>query len=311
MDNSTELLCLPGTGQEQDWKNLYQSTFPKDEKADELGKLICAGTMGLHRTVNKAGELLCFSLIFPCSDFVLLSYLATDPTKRSGGYGSKHMKKLIELLKAQYPNHLGLFLEIESTKESGLDAATLKTRQRRLDFYQRLQAKRLCKNYMTFSLGNMSLPPSPGELLWIEWGGKVIDDAAVARVIKEIYEKGYNLPANHPVVVQVLSQFSNSSAGTASTCPVPAVAASTTVTPAAPVPAGSTGGDNGAAQPAVAASTAVTPAAPVPAGSTGGDNGTAQPAAAPPVATPESPAPKDNGPAPASPAAQPPSSPSK
>src|SRR5271170_5194276 len=130
MDTNTTLLCQPSTGQEDDWKNLYESSFPQDERmaVAELRRLLSNGSMMLHKTVNKTGELLCFSLTFPVpnSDFVLLSYIATDPTKRSGGFGSKHMKRLIEILKAQYPNHLGLFLEIESTREPGLDPATHK-----------------------------------------------------------------------------------------------------------------------------------------------------------------------------------------
>src|SRR5262249_15485477 len=163
---------------------------------EELRRLLSAGAMLLHKTVNKNGELLCFSLTFPVtnSDFVLLSYIATDPTKRSGGFGSKHMRRLVEILQAQYPNHLGLFLEIESTKEAGLDPATQKARQRRLDFYQRLGAKRLCKNYLWPSMVPGGAPRH-GEILWFEFGTKLIDDTVLARVILDIYEKAYYLKA--------------------------------------------------------------------------------------------------------------------
>jgi len=225
MDTNTTLLCQPSTGQEDDWKNLYESSFPQDERmaVAELRRLLSNGSMMLHKTVNKTGELLCFSLTFPVpnSDFVLLSYIATDPTKRSGGFGSKHMKRLVEILKAQHPNHLGMFLEIESTREPGLDPATHKARQRRLDFYQRLGYKRLCKKYLMPSMvpGN---PPRQGELMWIEFGTKVIDDTVLARVLLEIYEKAYQLKATDPLVQTVLAQFSGVTSGTpASTCPMP------------------------------------------------------------------------------------------
>src|SRR4029450_13021193 len=144
MDTSTTLLCQTGTGQEDDWKTLYESSFPADERmaVEDIRQLLSKGQMILHRTLNKQGELLCFSLTFPVTDFTLLSYIATDSTKRSGGYGSKHFKRLVELFKSEHPKHIGLFLEIESTKEKGLDPEVQKTRNRRLDFYQRLGAKR-------------------------------------------------------------------------------------------------------------------------------------------------------------------------
>ncbi|HEY9871445.1 MAG TPA: hypothetical protein V6D08_19970, partial [Candidatus Obscuribacterales bacterium] len=215
MDTSMTLLCQPSTGQEDDWKNLYESSFPTDERmpVEEIRQLLSKGKMLLHKTLNKQGELLCFSLVFPVTDFVLLSYIATDPTKRSGGYGSKHMKQLLLLLKAQYPNHLGMFLEIESTREKGLDAEVQKLRNRRLDFYQRLGAKRLLKNYFCPNLGQPGGAARAGELLWFEFGTPVIDDAVLARVIKEIYEQAYLLPCSNALVQQVLAQFA------ASPCP--------------------------------------------------------------------------------------------
>lgn len=211
MDTSMTLLCQPSTGQEDDWKNLYESSFPQDERmpAEEIRQLLNKGQMILHRTLNKQGELLCFSLIFPITDFTLLSYLATDPTKRSGGYGSKHMKQLIQLLKAQYPGHLAVFLEIESTREKGLDPEAQKLRNRRLDFYQRLGAKRFRKNYFCPNLGQPGGAPRAAELLWIEFGTQTVDDAILARVIKEIYERAYQLPSADPLVQQVLGQFTS------------------------------------------------------------------------------------------------------
>ena len=147
MDGSN--LCQTSTGQEDDWTKLYEIAFPADERSpvEDLRKLISSGSLLLHKTTNKKGELLCFSLVNVMSNFALLAYIATDTTKRSSGVGSKHMKQLIQILHASYPTFSALFLEIESTKESGLDADTLKMRTRRLAFYQRLGAKRLKQKY--------------------------------------------------------------------------------------------------------------------------------------------------------------------
>lgn len=226
--NNNILLCQASTGQEDDWKNLYESAFPQDERmpAEEIRQLLSRGAMMLHKTQNKSGALVCFSLVFPVTDFLLLSYIATDPAQRSGGYGSKHMRQLIALMKAQFPSHLGFFLEIESTREKGLDPEVQKVRNRRLDFYQRLGAKRLCnRNYLWPNLGQPGGPTRQGELLWFEFGTTAIDDTVLPRVIREIYERAYNLPASDPLIAQVLAQFTPAAASS-QVCATPAAAAS-------------------------------------------------------------------------------------
>ena len=209
MDTTATLLCQTSTGQEDDWKTLYESSFPADERmaVEDIRQLLSKGQMLLHRTLNKQGELLCFSLAFPVTDFTLLSYIATDSTKRSGGYGSKHFKRLVELFKSEHPKHIGLFLEIESTKEKSLDPEVQKTRNRRLDFYQRLGAKRMHKDYFCPNLAQVGGTPRPGELLWVDFGTATIDETVLARVVKDIYERAYNISCDNSLVQQVLSQF--------------------------------------------------------------------------------------------------------
>jgi hypothetical protein len=259
MENTSIQLCQQSTGQEDDWKNLYETSFPADERmpVEEIRQLLGKGEMMLHKTLNSKGELVCFSLVFPVTDFALLSYIATDATKRSGGYGSKHMKQLIQLLKSQHPSHLRLFLEIESTKEKGLDPEVLKTRNRRLDFYQRLGAKRMCKNYWFANLGAKGGPTKLAELLWIELNGQPVDDQVLQRAIREIYERAYNLPSTDPLIQQVLGQFAATAGNacpvtpptqaTTSTAPAPAEAAQPASSPAsAPAGGGSDGGTSAA-----------------------------------------------------------------
>jgi hypothetical protein len=221
MDGSTNLCQISKTGHEDDWKNLYESSFPADERhpVDDLRKLITGGTVILHRTTNKAGELLCFSIVNVMSDFSLLAYIATDSTKRSTGVGSKHMKKLIEELKTAHPTHVGMFLEIESTKEAGLDADTHKARARRLAFYQRLGAKRMHKSYLMPSYGTAqgTAEARQGELLWVEFTASCITEATLPRIIEEIFCKAYGLPNTDKTVQKVLSGF-NSSDSNATKC---------------------------------------------------------------------------------------------
>ncbi|HEY9732292.1 MAG TPA: hypothetical protein V6C89_10290 [Drouetiella sp.] len=235
MDGSK--ICQISTGQEDDWTKLYETAFPADERSpvDELRKLIAGGSMLLHKTVNKNDELLCFSLVNVMSNFALLAYIATDTTKRSGGFGSKHMKQLIQTLRAQYPSFTALFLEIESTKEAGLDAATHKLRTRRLGFYQRLGAKRLKQKYGMPSYAKKG-SKAAGELLWIELANGCVFEADLPNVITEIFQKGYGLPTNDPNVVAIISQWAASLPATPAVCAIPedpiVIASSTPATPA-------------------------------------------------------------------------------
>lgn len=222
MDGSTNL-CQVSTGQEQDWKDLYNSAFPADERTplEELQRLLEAGSILLHRTTNKSGELLCFSIVYPMSNFALLSYIASDSTKRSTGIGSKHMKRLLEILKSGYPEFLGLVLEIESTRQQGLEAADKTARQRRLAFYQRLGAKRLCRTYVwpSYSLkGTYRL----AELMWFDFDPATIDDPHLPGIIKELYTKGYGAQADDPILELVVHQFkcSDKTGSAAVICPV-------------------------------------------------------------------------------------------
>ena len=221
MDGSTNL-CQVSTGQEQDWKDLYNSAFPADERTplEELQRLLDAGSILLHRTTNKSGELLCFSIVYPMSNFALLSYIASDSTKRSTGIGSKHMKKLLEILKTKYPEFLGLVLEIESTRQQGLEAADKTARQRRLAFYQRLGAKRLCRTYVwpSYSLkGTYRL----AELMWFDFDPATIDDPQLPGIIKELYMKGYGAQEDDPILELVTHQFkcSDKTGSAAVICP--------------------------------------------------------------------------------------------
>lgn len=202
-------LCLQSTGVEDDWKNLYEASFPQDERMSitEVRGLLASGMMLLHKTTDSHDSLQCFSLVTILSNNVLLAYIATDQTKRSSGVGSKHMKALIDLLKKLYPSHLGLFLEIESTKEKNLPADEEKARKRRLAFYQRLNCKRMLgKEYLLPSY-TPSTPARQGELMWSEFGGAVDCDPTLKSVIHEIYTKAYNLPTSDPSYVKVMAQF--------------------------------------------------------------------------------------------------------
>lgn len=272
-NSSSAQLCQPSNGQESDWSKLYETAFPQDERMPlaDVQAMISNNTMLLHRTTNAAGELLCFSLVTPMSNFSLLAYIATDQTKRSSGVGSKHMKELIQVLKASYhQTQIGLFLEIESTKEANLSVDETTMRKRRLAFYQRLHCKRLCsKDYFLPSYG-AGVAHRAGELLWYEFGAAVDKDSTLAQVISEIYTRGYGISPSHATYVHVMSQFKSAATAAGdydSSCPTqnssPVATAAAPAADVVPAPAAAPAADVVPAPPTAPAAAAPAVAAPV------------------------------------------------
>lgn len=196
--------CHKSTIADSDWEALYEAAFRVDQRTPltQLQDGIRNGNMLLHRTVQDKQGLLCFSVTNVLQSVALLAYLATDTTKRSGGYGSKHMKSLITQVQTDHANLLGLFAEIESTRDKHISEDERKIRRRRLAFYQRLGFKRL-KPVYTVPSYEKSVPDEEGELLWLEFSKGSIDAAKMTEIIKEIYTRAYNLKADDTRVTAV------------------------------------------------------------------------------------------------------------
>lgn len=196
-------ICRLSSVEQSDWEACYEANFPESERVPtaQLRDAIGSGKVLLHRTIDEGDGLLCFSVTNPLDTIVLLSYIATDQNKRSGGIGSKHIARLIEELKASHSHMIGLFAEIESTRASGLSEDERKTRKRRLAFYQRLGFKRFVGDYRILSY-DRSKPNLDGELLFYPFHeDKPIACGTMTEIIREIYVRGYNLPADDPCVL--------------------------------------------------------------------------------------------------------------
>lgn len=208
-------LCELSLTLDQAWRELYTSAFPLEEQEPEnkLQTLIASGRLLYHKTTGKQGELLCFSMVSLAPDFSFLAYIATDPKQRSGGYGSKHMRALIDQLKQQYPNHIGLMLEIESTNPQLLKLSDEdKTiRQRRLAFYRRLGARSFCRQMHYVAPSRTGSGEHELDLLFFNFTDRAIEHTSKAKIVSEIYQRFYELPAEDPLVAKVLPQVSNCS----------------------------------------------------------------------------------------------------
>lgn len=207
--NQTIRLCELATKLEQDWRDLYTAAFPSSEREPEskLQNHIDSGRLLFHKTIGKQGELLCFSMVSLAPDFSLLAYIATDPKQRSGGYGSKHMRALLDYMKQHYPEHLGLMLEIESTnpKSSKPEGEEKAARQRRLAFYRRLGAKRLCRQMQYLVPSKSGSGELELDLLYFRFGEKVPEQETKKRIVKEIFQRFYELPAEDPLIARAIS----------------------------------------------------------------------------------------------------------
>lgn len=187
------IYCQKSSFTDTDWEKIYEVAFRPDQRTPlaQLHDGLRSGQMYLHRSSSPDG-LLCFSVTNILPTVALLAYLATDPSKRSSGIGSKHMKALIAQIKADNPNLLGMFAEIESTREKGISEDEKKHRRRRLQFYQRLGFKRY-KSVYTIPSYDSAVPDEEGELIWLEFNAGNIGCDKLADVIKEIYVKAYLL----------------------------------------------------------------------------------------------------------------------
>ncbi|MBX9686216.1 MAG: GNAT family N-acetyltransferase [Candidatus Obscuribacterales bacterium] len=204
-------LCELSTTLDQDWRTLYTSAFPVAEQEPEqkLQNLIDTNRLLYHKTVGKQGELLCFSMLSLAPDFTFLAYIATDPNQRSGGYGSKHMRALIDQIKQQNPGHVGMFLEIDSTNPRNIKLTDEEKniRQRRLSFYRRLGAKRLCRGM------NYSTPARTGtgdhelDVLFFPFNDKALDHTEKQRIVLEIYQRFYCLNSTDAIVSDALASI--------------------------------------------------------------------------------------------------------
>ncbi|MBY0549986.1 MAG: hypothetical protein K2W95_22115 [Candidatus Obscuribacterales bacterium] len=213
MNTASEIkICELFTVLEDDWRNLYDAAFPANERETEskLAQLIAAGRMLYHKTTGKNGEMLCFSMVSLAPDFSFLAYIATDPNQRSAGVGSKHMKRLLELLKTQYPGTKGLLLEIDAThpKKSTISEDERKIRQRRLGFYRRLGAKKLCTGLQFLGPSRKSGGQDAElDLLIHSFTDEKLDCATKKRLVAEIYQRFYCLDMDEQVVTEVLGHY--------------------------------------------------------------------------------------------------------
>lgn len=119
-----------GKGYRKEVFSLYQAAFPEEEKKPEELLLALAGQGKMELlAVAENGEFLGLMMNMLSPGTALLDYFAIAPDKRSGGYGGRAIRKMLECFKDKK-----YILEIEmqdAQAENALD------RKRRKAFYLR------------------------------------------------------------------------------------------------------------------------------------------------------------------------------
>lgn len=204
-------VCKDGTADNTDWVSIYEISFPPEQRQDiqELRAELDVGFMELDETRDENDNILCMTLTEVFNDargkkpnLLMACYTAVFPKMRGLGIGSIHRRNLGELLKKEYPEFLGIFSEIESTKEANVDAETMLTRTRRKAFFMRLGLIPIEVDYYfpSYEPGGAAIA---GELLWVPFGPPELQVQQLEHVLQRIYVEGYKLNHDDPLIDKV------------------------------------------------------------------------------------------------------------
>lgn len=208
-------VCRDGDVESKEWIPIYEEAFPADQRQplDQLEASLKSGDMELDETRDAEGNILCMTIteVFrekPATQkpqFLLACYTAVVKAFRGCGIGTVHRKRCEALLQQEYPTFLGLFSEIESTKEAGVPPDAMLVRTKRKSFFMKLGLKPLDIQYWfpNYEGGE----PVPGELLYYPFAVQTLDTPTLVAALKRIYIEGYGLQDNDPQLARLLEQF--------------------------------------------------------------------------------------------------------
>jgi hypothetical protein len=206
-------VCKDGDPKNVDWVAIYEESFPPDQRQplDELKQQLQTGKMELDETRDQTGRILCMTVseifrpIEKSLSFVLACYTAVVPKMRGLGIGTVHRKKLEQLLREEYGSYLGMFTEIESTKQHTDDPELAKTRVKRKNFFMKLGLIPLDVPYRFPSYDGSE--PLEGELLWFPFTRDQLHPDELESVVLRIYTEGYELKPDDSFVQKQLVEI--------------------------------------------------------------------------------------------------------
>jgi hypothetical protein len=210
---STQFHTAPVT--DDSWHQIFETEFPPEEQQpyDFLHSLAADGSVPqVKLQLTKAeGKTVAFSITSDYGDLggdhgrgLLLPYIAVEKNLQGQGIGGAHLEQTFAEAKADYPTAKGMVVEVEDPHAPGISAEDAAKRQQRIDWYAKHDSYVLDKPYLIPS-SEEGADPLPARLIWRDFGRGGLDHDGLNALIGKIYQHGYELPADHPVVQKVLA----------------------------------------------------------------------------------------------------------
>ncbi|MBE9144236.1 GNAT family N-acetyltransferase [Planktothrix mougeotii] len=174
---------------------LYEQTFPPQEKIPISWireAILTQKTQLWGGYYQEQFALMSILYPLPSSNFILLAYLATVPHLRNIKIGSKFLKYLIDLEKRESKS---LILEVEHPDFG----ENRELKQRRIQFYQRLGAKKL--QDIVYILPALDGTKTTEMILMLisDTNSEKLEKTVVKQLIRELYTEVYHRHPDDPI----------------------------------------------------------------------------------------------------------------
>lgn len=189
---------------------IYEASFPPAERvpfADLLASLTSSDAHGWAAADADGVIGFAFTMTLEGTGVELLTYLAVAPMRRNCGIGGALLQTVIGSLRAR-GDTAGLLWEVESDDANeDITEAERALRQRRIAFYRRHGAAivRAAPGYRVPNLAGAGTIPM--KLMWLSLTPppQELEGDHLRRCVEAIYRQGYGLPADHPLVREMLA----------------------------------------------------------------------------------------------------------
>jgi GNAT superfamily N-acetyltransferase len=188
-------------------KAIYEDGFPLHQRMD-FDEIVDSALDGSRNVIvaKAAGEVIGVSVVYPLSSApaLFLEYFAVDRARRGRGIGTRLWRHIMEPAPTGAPAE-GFVLEVDDPEEEDLASEETRTRRRRMDFYLRLGARFL-------PIADYRVPFVTGEgeerlrLMWAPV--REISPGSLRDLVLAVYEEGYELSRDDPLVVAALDSLS-------------------------------------------------------------------------------------------------------
>jgi GNAT superfamily N-acetyltransferase len=188
-------------------RDIYEDAFPARQRMpfDEIVASARAGERLLLVAVDD-GEPVAFGTVLPLSaaNTGYVEYFAVRAGDRGAGRGSDLWRELLDRA-ARERGVDAVVLEVEDPADA-TDGDDAEERRRRVQFYERLGARILpVPGFRAINLDGSGTEPM--HLMWSATRPGVEPPGDAAAVVRALYEEGYEMPPDSPVIADVIASM--------------------------------------------------------------------------------------------------------